>query len=122
MLTNKNITVEDVVHFIDQTFSLPYLPVGFVTSHELFNKLNDGVINPYIHDPEYMLLLDVRPQNSYLHNHILIAKQWNMVENNVKWLLSPSSFLSDFTYIVVYDEASLRDNLSEGITTLDMFD
>lgn len=93
-----------------------------MTSHELFNKLNDGVINPYIHDPEYMLLLDVRPQNSYLHNHILIAKQWNTVENNVKWLLSPSSFLSDFTYIVVYDEASLRDNLSEGITTLDMFD
>ena len=88
-----------------------------MTCHELYNKLNDGVINPYIHDPEYMLLLDVRPQDSYLHNHILIAKQWNAVESSMKWLLNPSGFISEFTYIVIYDEASLRDNLSEGIAS-----
>jgi len=62
-----------------------------------------------------MLLLDVRPQNSYLQNHILIAKQWKIVESNVKWLLNSSDFLTEFTFIVIYDETSLRDNLTEGI-------
>lgn len=61
-----------------------------------------------------MLLLDVRPQNSYLHSHILVAKQWKMVESNVKWLLNPSGFLTEFTFIVIYDEISLKGNLSEG--------
>lgn len=94
---------------------LIYVYLGFITCHELYNKLNDGVINPYIHDPDYMLLLDVRPQSSYLQNHILIAKQWNTVENSMKWSLNSSGFLTEFTFIVIYDETSLRDNLSEGI-------
>ena len=89
--------------------------VGFVTSHELYNKLNDGVINPYVHDPNYMLLLDVRPENVYLQNHILIAKQWKMVDSNVKWLFNTSGFLTEFTFIVIYDETSTRDDLSESI-------
>ena len=63
-----------------------------------------------------MLLLDVRPQNSYLQNHILVAKQWKIVESNVKWLLNPSDYLTEFTFIVIYDEMSSGDNLSEGIS------
>lgn len=61
-----------------------------------------------------MLLLDVRPQNSYLQNHILTARQWEMIESNIKWLFNPSGFLTEFTFIVIYDETSMKNNLSEG--------
>ena len=93
---------------------LKFSTVGFLTIHELYNKLNDGVINPYIHNPNYMLLLDVRPENVYLQNHILIAKQWKTVKSSVKWLLNASGYLTEFTFIVIYDEMSTKDNLSEG--------
>ena len=61
-----------------------------------------------------MLLLDARSQDSYVQNHILIAKQWITVESNVKWLLNPSGYLSEFTFIVIYDETSVDDSLSES--------
>ena len=64
-----------------------------------------------------MLLLDVRPENVYLQNHILIAKQWKMVESDVKWLFNATGFLTEFTFIVIYDETSTRD-LSESILCL----
>ena len=93
---------------------LKFSSLGFLTIHELYNKLNDGVINPYIHDPSYMLLLDVRQEIVYLQNHILIAKQWKTVESSVKWLFNASGYLTEFTFIVIYDEMSTKDNLSEG--------
>ena len=37
-----------------------------------------------------------------------------MVESNVKWLFDASGFLTEFTFIVVYDETSTRDDLSES--------
>lgn len=68
-----------------------------------------------------MLLLDVRPENEYLQNHILIAKQWKMVESNVKWLFNATGFLTEFTFIVIYDETSMRDDLSESTLLVRLF-
>ena len=68
-----------------------------------------------------MLLLDVRPHDVYLQNHILIAKQWKMVDSNVKWLFNASGFLTEFIFIVIYDEKSTRDDLSESTLLVGLF-
>ncbi|XP_065906257.1 serine/threonine/tyrosine-interacting-like protein 1 isoform X2 [Dysidea avara] len=91
---------------------------GLITCHELYNKLNDGVIHPYVHDPGYMLLIDVRLQDCYLASHILVAKQWKIIQNDVRCLLNPSGFLEEFTFVIVYDESSKSDNASQDVTEM----
>lgn len=74
------------------------------------------MINPYVHDPGYMILIDTRTQDSFLASHILVAKLWQTVQCDVKCLLNPSGFLEDFSLVIVYDESSKSDNVSQGTT------
>jgi len=61
-----------------------------------------------------MLLIDIRAQDCYVASHISVAKQWKIIQNGVKCLLNPSGFLKEFTFVIVYDESSKYDNVSQG--------
>ncbi len=43
--------------------------LDLMTVHELYNCLNDGTVNPYIMDPFYILILDIRAREQYDVSH-----------------------------------------------------
>ena len=55
------------------------IPTGFpedcvLTVHDLFNILNDGSLNPYIHDEGNILLIDYRDEQEYEKLHVVTAR------------------------------------------------
>jgi len=61
-----------------------------------------------------MLLIDIRAQDCYIASHILVAKQWKIIQNSVKYVITPSGFLEEFTFVIIYDEASKYGDVSQG--------
>ena len=72
------------------------------------------MIRSYVHDAGYMLLIDIRAQDRYIASHILVAKQWKIIQNSVKYILTPSGFLEEFTFVIIYDESSKYGDVSQG--------
>lgn len=62
------------------------IPTGFpedcvLTIHDMYNILNDGSLNAYIHDEGNILLIDCRDVEEYDKMHIITAKQADNLQN-----------------------------------------
>ncbi|XP_041485385.1 probable rhodanese domain-containing dual specificity protein phosphatase [Lytechinus variegatus] len=77
----------------------------FVSAHEMYNSLNDGQRAPYLHDPQYMLILDVRDRGDYNESHITTARHSTAVDTEYDCLLSQGK-VDKFTMVIVYDQGS----------------
>ncbi|EGD72374.1 hypothetical protein PTSG_00394 [Salpingoeca rosetta] len=104
-----------------ETLQSVYSAIGNLASDvagcsELFNALNAGIVRPYVHDAEYMLLIDARDHAAFTAGHIITAQHKDM--------LNPMIAMSDYSLVIVYDEsgsasgpaAAMRDELlSSGV-------
>lgn len=63
---------------------------------ELYNALHAGIVRPYIHDAEYMLLIDARSHDAFAAGHINTAQHMSM--------LNPFIPLSEYSLVIVYDD------------------
>lgn len=69
-----------------------------LSQRQFHNLFYDGFYAPYMSNPDYMMLLDVREENSYLERHILSAR-WHGTLS-----LDSKPDLSKYTLIILYDQ------------------
>lgn len=67
-----------------------------ISRRQLHNYFYDGFYAPYMTNPEYMLLLDVRHYDCYLQRHILSSRWYGHVPVNDE--------LDKYIFIVLYDD------------------
>ena len=73
-----------------------------MSGHELYNILNMGVVRPFIQDPAYLLLLDLRDQSAYHHRNIRTAQHYTWHMSTVEDVTALPA-LDQFTFAVMYD-------------------
>ncbi len=82
----------------------------FMTVGQLYNRLNDGQLSPYLLDPSYILILDARDKEKYTASHIITAFHYTELDT--------SDFiyedLSAYTIILVYDDNGLTYSLTDS--------
>lgn len=69
-----------------------------LSPRQFHNLFYDGFYAPYMSNPDYMLLMDVRDESSYLERHILSAR-WHGALS-----LDSKQDLSKYTLIILYDQ------------------
>lgn len=69
-----------------------------LSARQFHNLFYDGFYAPYMSNPDYMLLLDVREENAFHERHILSAR-WHGAVN-----LDSKPELSKYTLIILYDQ------------------
>ena len=72
-----------------------------LSARQFHNLFYDGFYAPYMSNPDYLLLVDVRDENSFLERHILSAR-WHGA-----FLSSDNSGLHDlskYTLVIIYDQ------------------
>ena len=89
--------------------------LNMMTIHELYNCLNDGTVNPYIMDPFYILILDIRDRAKYDMSHIVTAQPSDVIYTELVLLfnygyIGGRTSLQDFTMVVIYGEGSCNLN------------
>ena len=89
--------------------------LDLMTVHELYNCLNDGTVNPYIMDPFYILILDIRERAQYDVSHIVTAQPSDVIYTELVLLfnygyIGGRTSLRDFTMVVIYGERSCNLN------------
>ena len=89
--------------------------LDLMTIHELYNCLNDGTVNPYIMDPFYILILDIRERAQYDVSHIVTAQPSDVIYTELVLLfnygyIGGRTSLRDFTMVVIYGEESCNLN------------
>ena len=93
--------------------------LDLMTVHELYNCLNDGTVNPYIMDPFYILILDIRAREQYDVSHIVTAQPSDVIYTELVLLfnygyIGGRTSLRDFTMVVIYGEGSCNLDDSSG--------
>ena len=90
--------------------------LDLMSDHELYNCLNDGTVNPYIMDPFYLLILDIRGRTEYDASHIVTAQPSDVIYTELVLLfnygfIGGRTSLRDFTMVVIYgkDSCNLDD-------------
>eukprot|EP00057_Strongylocentrotus_purpuratus_P003611 XP_003726993.1 PREDICTED: probable rhodanese domain-containing dual specificity protein phosphatase [Strongylocentrotus purpuratus] len=103
-------------HLVPQ--EVPRCDVGedFVSVHEMYNSLNDGQRAPYLHDPYYMLILDVRDRADYNASHVTTARHSTAVDTEHDCLVSQGK-LDKFTMVVVYDQGSTSQTVDPTLSS-----
>ncbi|XP_065837834.1 uncharacterized protein [Oscarella lobularis] len=90
-----------------------------VTSFELYNHMNAGVLNAYLSDPFYVLLLDARSDEAYRRAHINTARWYKEVTMDMRFLIDAHSYMDQYSLVVIYDEdGSPADDESSGMQLL----
>eukprot|EP00055_Hartaetosiga_balthica_P012055 m.57121 g.57121 ORF g.57121 m.57121 type:complete len:516 (+) comp7821_c0_seq4:35-1582(+) len=108
IMTKSHIPTLKPVHFMidelttrarsDSVLSnISFLSSGFAGCNDVYNLLNSGVLNPYIHDPDYVVLVDVRTKEEFDAGHISSAQHIS--------LLSPFFPMrcSNISFVIIYD-------------------
>lgn len=105
-----------VGHLLPQP--VPQCNVGedFVSVHEMYNSLNDGQRAPYLHDPSYMLILDVRDREAFNASHITTARHSTAVDTEYDCILSQGK-LDRFTMVIAYDQGSTSQEVDPLLST-----
>lgn len=77
-------------------------PVLRLECGELYNILNQGVHKPFIHDEQYLLILDFRSKSEFVEGSIRTARHYSKSMNTVEDVVDfPQA--DSFTFAVVYD-------------------
>eukprot|EP00056_Hartaetosiga_gracilis_P020742 m.21079 g.21079 ORF g.21079 m.21079 type:complete len:411 (-) comp8679_c0_seq1:130-1362(-) len=78
--------------------NISFLSSGFTGCNDVYNLINAGVLNPFIHSPDYLVLVDVRSRDQYDAGHIVTA--------NHKSLLPPlfDHQCGSVSFVIIYDE------------------
>lgn len=71
---------------------------------QFHNLFYDGFYAPYMSNPDYLMLVDVRDENSFLERHILSARWYGFLP------LDNLQDLSKYTLIVLYDQDGSGEN------------
>ncbi|XP_071946947.1 serine/threonine/tyrosine-interacting-like protein 1 isoform X2 [Antedon mediterranea] len=82
---------------------------GFMNIHELYNAMNVGYSQPYIHDPYYMLILDTRSVKSYSNSHILTARKHTAIDTDFECHIDLGKLLQ-YTMVILYGEVGTSDD------------
>ncbi|XP_033644532.1 dual specificity protein phosphatase 6-like [Asterias rubens] len=90
---------------------------GYESVPALYNLMNDGFRLPFIHSPEYMLILDARENASFDESHILTARTHTAIDTDFDCSLD-SGKLTRFTHIVLYDDNSNLEETNLVLTNL----
>ncbi|XP_022079068.1 dual specificity protein phosphatase 2-like [Acanthaster planci] len=90
---------------------------GFETVYSLYNLFNDGFLVPFIHCPEYMLILDAREHGQFTESHIITARPHTAIDTDYDCLLEAGK-LRRFTHIVLYDDHSTVTETSPVLQSL----
>lgn len=85
--------------------------LDLMTVHELYNCLNDGTMNPYIMDPFYILILDIRHRVKFDVSHIVTAQPSDVIYTELVLLfnygyIGGRTSLRDFTMVLIYGDSS----------------
>eukprot|EP01135_Chromosphaera_perkinsii_P010569 Nk52_evm7s2171 gene=Nk52_evmTU7s2171 len=87
--------------------------IAEVSSSHLYNVINSGCLTPYVCDPGYMLLLDLRSEKLYNDKHIFtsvsLSKKYN---NDMRSLVSSASGVA---YFIVYDSSGQSLDTEKGV-------
>lgn len=86
---------------------------GFMTAVQLYNIMMDGQGGPFIHDKEYLLLLDTRSEEEYASMHVITAIKSTELEN--AFMSTP---VKNYTYVVLYDGNGKSHSLKDSKLTL----
>lgn len=87
-----------------------------ISISQLYNSMNDGQLSPYLFDPMYMLIVDTRPKEDYMAQHINTAFQVSEMEEHLK-----HQSAEEYTLIVLYDNKGLSHSLRDS-TLSHMYD
>ncbi|XP_057370320.1 uncharacterized protein LOC130691389 [Daphnia carinata] len=71
---------------------------------QFHNLFYDGFYAPYMSNPDYLMLVDVRDENSFLERHILSARWYGTLP------LENLQDLSKYTLIILYDQDGSDEN------------
>lgn len=69
-----------------------------LSPRQFHNLFYDGFYAPYMSNPDYMLLVDVRDENFYLERHILSARWHGLISADDK------QGLNKYSLIILYDQ------------------
>ncbi len=72
-----------------------------ISPRQFHNLFYDGFYAPYMSNPDYLMLIDARDENSFLERHILSARWYGVLPlDNLQDLFN----LSKYTLIILYDQ------------------
>jgi len=92
---------------------------GYISAFQFYNQFHAGFCSPYIHNPDYMLIVDFRTLEEYQNSHILTAVH----HSHIRWDASTMRDLQKYSYVVFYDHdgtaaANIYSNITAIITNL----